>query len=316
MAYDEETFHGVIYHAGDDGFGSFGEYIAPYIDCYAKKHNIPDETVSHWPQYYPKMVGDWQSQGQEMLGRLESRLRSKMGSFPDTGRDPDHNPAVYYEIASKRTEYLQCYKDQQVAGAAAEKNAQAEQTAGMFLDQIAYTRKLVDEYTPETKAFLVWARNSSDDWLVRSISPAERNAFYTKWSISGTTAAKLDKELDAIAAAAPAKIQAYTNAEAHRFTLRSPAEEKMMRENMSDIPGLIVHGIGFYQLTWNIEKGDFGIPLRRYKTGAIYGRDPRADHPYCWIWTINIRQDYAGGGTYGPSYAKYMGRDIASCPAK
>jgi hypothetical protein len=85
---------------------------------------------------------------------------------------------------------------------------------------------------------------------------------------------------------------------------------------MNDVPGLVVHKIGFYQGTWNIEKNDLGIPLRRYKTGAIYGRNPNSDHPYCWIWTINIRQDYAGGGTYGASYAKYMDRDIAACPGR
>ena len=87
-----------------------------------------------------------------------------------------------------------------------------------------------------------------------------------------------------------------------------------MRAQMTDIPGMVVHKIGLYQNQWLISKNALGIPHNRYKQGAIYGRDPNSDHPYCRIWYVNIIQNYSGGGTYAASYATYVGSDFVTCP--
>ena len=88
-----------------------------------------------------------------------------------------------------------------------------------------------------------------------------------------------------------------------------------MRARMTDISGMVVHKIGLYQNQWRISKDQYDLlPNSRYKQGAIYGRDPNSDHPYCRIWYVNIVQNYAGGGTYAASYAKYVGSDFVTCP--
>jgi hypothetical protein len=81
------------------------------------------------------------------------------------------------------------------------------------------------------------------------------------------------------------------------FSVRNPAEEQMMKRQLSDIPGVIIHKIGLASSAWNIGKNNLGIPINRYKYGTIWGRNPKAGHPYCSFWYVNIIQDYAGGGT-------------------
>jgi hypothetical protein len=313
-AYDKETFDSIYTDTGYGEFGGYSRYISPYLDCYGKKHNIPQETIDMWPKMHGGDTEEALAFGQQRLAELEAKLKARMRSFPHTGLHAGENPGLTYEIASKRVEYLQCVRDGAKAATDAEETARGNRMAEIFFDDLAAARKEVEEYSPSAKIWLVSTRNS--EWLERAVSKGLRKEFYDKWKFPAATVAKFDAQFDALAAEAPAKIAAYTNSQIVKFSLRNPVEERMMRSQMNDVPGLVVHKIGFYQSTWNIEKNDLGIPLRRYKTGAIYGRNPNSDHPYCWIWTINIRQDYAGGGTYGASYAKYMDRDIAACPGR
>jgi hypothetical protein len=48
---------------------------------------------------------------------------------------------------------------------------------------------------------------------------------------------------------------------------------------------------------------------------VVWARSTLNDHPYCRIYWINIIQDYAGGGTYGASYAYFVNDELAGCPA-
>jgi hypothetical protein len=313
-SYDKETFQEIYRDTGYDEFGGYSLYVSPYLDCYGKKHGIPQEKVDMWAKTHGNNDDEALARGQQRLAELEAKLKARMRSFPHTGEYAGENPGLVYEIASKRTEYLQCLRDGRKAEADAAESARADNMSSIFFDELAAARKEVAEYSPSAKIWLVNTRNS--EYLDYAVSKGSRKEFYDKWKFPAATVAKFDSQFDALAAEAAPKISAYTTSQIAKFNLRNPVEEKMMRSVMSDVPGLVVHKIGFYQQTWNIEKGDFGLPIRRYKTGAIYGRNPNSDHPYCWIWTINIRQDYAGGGTYGSSYAKYMDRDIAACPGK
>lgn len=313
-SYDKETFQSIYGDTGYDEFGGYSRYISPYLNCYGKKHNLPQNTIDSWPKMHGGDSEESLALGQQRLAELEAKLKARMRSFPHTGLWEGENPGLVYEIASKRAEYLQCLRDGAKTAAAAEETARADRTSEMFFDDLAVTRKEIAEYSPSTKIWLVSSRNS--EWLDRAISKGWRKEFYDKWKFPAPTVAKFDAQFDVLAAEAAPKITAYTNSQVNKFSLRNAVEERMMRSQMNDVPGLVVHKIGFYQLTWNIEKNDLGIPIRRYKTGAIYGRNPNSDHPYCMFWTINIVQDYAGGGTYGTSYAKYKERDIAACPGK
>ncbi len=69
---------------------------------------------------------------------------------------------------------------------------------------------------------------------------------------------------------------------------------------------------------WNLEvpvENELGIPKARYKQGYVWVRVTSDDHPYCHLYQINIIQDYAGGGTYGASYAKFLDNNLSGCPA-
>ncbi|HLA95250.1 MAG TPA: hypothetical protein VK612_05980, partial [Pyrinomonadaceae bacterium] len=172
----------------------------------------------------------------------------------------------------------------------------------LFRDEVKKTREEVEEYTPETKTVIVGGGRF--EWLMRAISPKERAEFFQKWGslMSPKYKTFFTTELDAISQAAAEKIQLNVLSKT-KYTYRNPAEERMIKAQLADIPGMTIHRIGLDQNTWLIGKNDYGLPINRYKHGVVWGRDPGSDHPYCRFWYVNIIQDYAGGGTYGASYA-------------
>jgi len=181
-------------------------------------------------------------------------------------------------------------------------------------DNVRETLKEIERYTPETQTRVVSPSNY--DWLLRAISPSNRKAFLDEWGVVMTPPQRkwFEDNLDAISKAAATKLPLFV-AGTSAFQFRNPAEEQMMKRQLSDIPGVIIHKIGLASSAWNIGKDGFNFPINRYKYGTIWGRNPNAGHPYCSFWYVNIIQDYAGGGTYGASYAKYVGAEIAGCPA-
>ena len=47
----------------------------------------------------------------------------------------------------------------------------------------------------------------------------------------------------------------------------------------------------------------------------IWAQYPNSDDGFCQIFWVNIKQDYAGGGTYVASYGYFVSRALAGCPA-
>lgn len=182
-----------------------------------------------------------------------------------------------------------------------------------FLDEIAKAQKAVDEYTPEEKIYLVG--KGEYDWLVRAVSPKKRTEFYEKWKtlLTPNGRTKFDSALDSIAASAAKKFPLY-KANPKVYNFHNPVEEKMMRGKIENVAQLKIYKVGLNQTSWLIDKNNLGIPTARYKQGMIWLRDPADDHSYCHISYINIIQDYAGGGTYGASYARFTGDELAGCP--
>lgn len=182
-----------------------------------------------------------------------------------------------------------------------------------FLKEIAETQKKVEEYTPEEKIYVV--SGGLSEWLWRAVSMRERNEFYEKWKTQLTPPArkKFDDALNTLSATAAKKLPLYkANPKAYNF--RNPAEEKMMKAELSNLSALKIHKIGLNQAAWLIDKNGLGIPISRYKNGMLWVRDTADDHSYCKFYYVNIIQDYAGGGTYGASYAKFVGSELAGCP--
>lgn len=181
-------------------------------------------------------------------------------------------------------------------------------------DELRTAQQEIAEFTPETKTTI--ATNTDLEWLWRAISPSERTAFFDKWNslMSKPVRNWFEQEIKKLSEIAANRIPLFQAGKNYAF--RSPVEEKMMRAALAtDVPGVIVHKIGLNHSEWQYGKNNLGIPIDRYKWGMIWGRNPKADDPYCRFFYVNIIQDYAGGGTYGRSYAKWVKSEIAGCPA-
>jgi hypothetical protein len=161
-----------------------------------------------------------------------------------------------------------------------------------------------NQYFPKPK--------SNDDYIGLALSKKER----AKWLQDKKVApdAKLDAALDELKASLYKRLPEYT-INPKSFNNRNAAEEKMMLAEMSDVPGIKVFKIGFNQASWLIDKNELGIPKARYKHGLIYGRNPASEDPFCRVWYINVVQEYAGGGTYGATEARYIEKELIACPA-
>lgn len=184
----------------------------------------------------------------------------------------------------------------------------------LFLEKIETAQKQVNEYTPETKIYPVGSEGY--EWLVNAVSMRERNKFYEKWKTLLTPAGrnKFETALNKLAAAAGEKLPLYLpNPKEYNF--RNAAEEKMLKAELENLANLKIYKIGLKQSAWLIDKNSLGIPTARYKHGMLWVRDSADDHQFCKIYYVNIIQDYAGGGTYGASYAKFTGNELAGCPA-
>lgn len=285
-------------------------YLDPYLECYAKKHNLElvqvTDQASRSPRYdnAEKMKQALQAE-QAKLAELESILKSKLQARPNTFLPYRENPAIWEEITVNRAQYLQC--------AVAEKDSLRFSESVWLqrhLENIAKKKKEVDEYDPDTKSYMVSA--TTYDYLLFAVSPRARDK-WLKDAKGMDFKPALDAPLAALAAAAAKKLPIYLPDSAN-FAFRSPLEEKRMKGTLGDTTSLKIHKIGLAQSNWLISKNDYGLPTARYKQGYIWVRDTADDHPYCHLYQVNIIQDYAGGGTYGASYAKFLDNTLLGCP--
>jgi hypothetical protein len=177
------------------------------------------------------------------------------------------------------------------------------------LIKIAERQKEVDEFTPERGWF---TRSFTYDHLLHAVSPSAREK-WLKDSKDMKDCPNLVAAFDKLAASAAKKLPLFVpNPKA--YIIRNATEEKMMKSILTDPTRYKIFKIGLNQASWLISKNDYGLPTSRYKHGMIYLRDTESDHPYCYMTYVNIIQDYAGGGTYGASYAYYAGDELAGCP--
>jgi hypothetical protein len=180
------------------------------------------------------------------------------------------------------------------------------------LEEIAKRQKEVDGFTPDRG----WMTGSfTYDHLLNAVSPSERE----KW-LKGSNALdykdcpNLVSAFAALNASAAKQLPLFV-ANPKAFNFRNPAEEKMIKGILENPARYKIFKIGLNQASWLISKNDFGLPTARYKHGMMWLRDTQSDHPYCYFTYVNVIQDYAGGGTYGASYANFIKDELAGCPA-
>jgi hypothetical protein len=181
-------------------------------------------------------------------------------------------------------------------------------------DTVKEVLKQVKEYQPGSGGRIVRGSGYEYDWFNAAISPKYRAEKMKTWTNLQPKFRKwFDDTLDEIGTIASEKLTSYLpNPSA--YPVRNPAEERLMKSALSEMPNITIHKIGLQSAAWTMEKNALGIPINRFKYGGVYGKNLNADDPFCEVWYVNIIQDYAGGGTWGSSYAKWVRSETFGCP--
>ena len=295
--YDKEEF-------GSIKWGNT-QYLAPYLECYARKHNLELIKVTgdafSAPRYNDASEMKQALQAElPKLAEIASLLKSKLQSRPNTSLNYHDNPAIWEEITVNRDEYLKC-----AVGEKESLRASESVWLRAHLENIAKKQKQVDEQGDMSSA-------TNDNYLMYAVSAGAR----AKWmSDAMEFKANLDPVLDALAASAAKKLPAYKPLGA-AFQFRDPVAEKLLMNYFKNSATVKVHRIGLDTAGWQIQKdNDNLLPSYRYKTAYAYVRDSSDDHPYCRVVRATIKQDYAGGGTYNTqTYRSSAMEDLFGCP--
>jgi hypothetical protein len=183
---------------------------------------------------------------------------------------------------------------------------------GLLHTQLTTTIQSVKDYKPGD---LLMVTGGEAPWLLRAISKKEYQKWETEsikdWSAyAPVNKQKFDeafKELNALAATNVPRFKP----NASNFSQHNAEEEALMKKQ---VPNVTIYKIGLAQATWEIQKNELDVIEKRFKTGYCWAKDPSDDIPYCVLYQVNIIQEYAGGGKYGPSKAVLLGKWVVGCP--
>jgi len=298
--FDIREFEKIIYGSED--------LITPYLECYAKKRGVNFETVKGDGFRPPDFLNanamkQALQDGQAKLAGIEARLNN-LSARPDTFLDYRKNPALWYEIASKRAEYLPC-----ALGERQTRDIKDSPQLAIHKQDIAKNLKSVNDYDATTKNSM----GSDTEYALYAVSPKARNEWLT-----GTNSLAYKEPIDAalkpLADALAKKLPTYFP-KMEKYAVRNAAEEALMKRVLTNPARYKIFRIGLRQSAWQIDKNALGIPNARYKNGLIYLRDTQADHPYCYATYVNVIQDYSGGGTYAASRSRLVLDELVGCPA-
>jgi hypothetical protein len=181
----------------------------------------------------------------------------------------------------------------------------------VHLDDLGKTRTEAEEFRPGLRDYYVSTLSDRKNrYLEAALSPSERKKWLGEAPEDFVNC--LNPALDALAAIAQKTLPGYKGPQG--YTFGTPAEKKALLSAIDDIGQAKVLKVGTKQTNWLIDKNSFGIPTARYKHGVIWAQYRNRDDGFCRIFWVNIKQDYAGGGTYGASYGYFVSRAFAGCP--
>lgn len=178
-------------------------------------------------------------------------------------------------------------------------------------DEIAKMIEDIDAFTPD-RGWL-YSGYPTYKYLLFAVSPSARKGWQNDFKDMGNCP-KIVAGLERLSESAAKKLPLF-KPDTKEYAFRNPAEERLMKGKINELADHKIHYIGVRQQNWLIEKNSLGIPTARYKHGLVWVRYTPNDHPFCRAYYINIVQDYAGGGTYGTSYANFIDDVLVGCPA-
>jgi hypothetical protein len=175
---------------------------------------------------------------------------------------------------------------------------------GHFLDEIATTQKVIDQYTPNgdiNPLNLVGA-----EWLIRAVSKRERERWSKVWLEHPEDRQLFNQALNALAVSAAKKISILTPSSKF-FAFHDAIEEAMMKAQLN-IAKLKIYKIGLLHENWQRKS------TSPNKTGFIWARKNSDDHPYCHLYKFTIAEDRYGGNVYGSGSATLVEDILIGCP--
>ncbi len=182
----------------------------------------------------------------------------------------------------------------------------------VHLTDLGKTRREAEEFRPGLRDYYVSTLSDRKNlYLEAALSPSGRKDWLGRWPEDFVKC--MEPALDGLAAVAKKTLPGYTGPQG--YTFGTPAEKSALLSAINDIGQAKVLKVGIKQANWLIDKNSLGIPTARYKHGMIWAQYPNRDDGFCRIFWVNIKQDYAGGGTYGASYGYFVSRAFAGCPA-
>ena len=198
--------------------------------------------------------------------------------------------------------------------AAKPNDCSSDAVAQVHLEDLGKTRKEAEEFTPGSRGYYVSTLSDSKNvYLEAALLPKERAKWLGHWDAEFQKC--LGTALDGLAGVAKRTLPGYTGPS--DYNLGSPAEKKALLSAINDLSEARVIKSGIKQANWLIEKDSYNFPTARYKHGYVLVKYPNRDHSgFCYLFWINVVQDYAGGGTYGASEGRFISRALAGCPTK
>lgn len=182
----------------------------------------------------------------------------------------------------------------------------------VHLTDLGKTRAEAEEFRPGSRDYYVSTLSDRKNiYLEAALSPSGRKDWLGRSPEDFVKC--MEPALDGLAAVAKKTLPGYTGPQG--YTFGTPAEKSALLSAINDIGQAKVLKVGIKQTNWLIDKNSLGIPTARYKHGVIWAQYPNRDDGFCRIFWVNIKQDYAGGGTYGASYGYFVSRAFAGCPA-
>lgn len=290
-------------------------FIGPYLDYYAKKHNIDRDKVGYANRRISNTDYDVKNQLKNelpKLAELEREFKRMFPSRPNTGKGFDENPAIWDDILTNREAYYQCLiADLPDASDCSRLSDIDKARVDIYKENMQKTLEQAKSFIPGRGWYVQDFNDGWNEYLRAAISPSERNVFEKKY---GHLYACLSGLLEAIAQAAQKTLPLYKPV---GYNIHNAAEERLLRSGVTDLAQARVLGTGLMESNWLISKNEFGIPTARFKHGMIYAQYPKTstDDGFCRIIYVNIVQDYSGGGTYGASRASFIKSEPAGCSA-
>ncbi len=290
-------------------------FISPYLYYYAQKNQLDPGKVGN---FHGRIVNfesyETKKQLQDELPQLaamEKEFKQKFPNRPNTGKKYEENPAIWDDILTNREAYFNMLtKDLPKEGDCSSLSAIDKARISSIKEDMQTTLEQAKSFTAGRTWYVEDFNDRRNEYLQAAISPTQRMEFEKKW---GHLFPCLEDVLNEIAAAAQKTLPLYKPV---GYKVHNAAEEKLLRSAVNDLHQAKELGIGLLEANWQIQKNELDIPQYRYKHGMIYAKYPTSstDDGYCRIIYVNIIQDYAGGGTYGASYAQFVKSQPAGCP--